>query len=221
MRGRSRHLNAKHAGATVVLDSRFITGVSDGVAVTTWTSRSGSNNATTFTENTKPLFKARVQGGNPAVQFDGMDDLMFVPSVFSARPFTIISACAFIVMGGRTLSGNQQNVILGGHGGYSDRFYAGNWVWLGTETKTVAQIHSCIGAANSTASYALNGAVRATGVAASWSPSGLIFSRLHDSSAEFSNSNHFALIGAPLDFPAALRRRLEQSIARSFKIACS
>jgi hypothetical protein len=77
MRARQRHLNPKAAGATLVLDARLITGLSDGTGVQTWSDASGGgNDATQTTSGFRPLYKTAVQGGQPGVLFDGTDDSM-------------------------------------------------------------------------------------------------------------------------------------------------
>jgi hypothetical protein len=71
MHRRNRHLNATSSGAIIVLDSRFITGVSDGSALTTWSNRATTNN---FTEATvRPTYYSRLINGNPAVEFNGIN----------------------------------------------------------------------------------------------------------------------------------------------------
>ena len=68
MRARQRHLNPKAAGASVVFDSRYITGLSDGSNVTSWSDRSGNANNATNTSN-YPTYETDGQGGNPVVRF--------------------------------------------------------------------------------------------------------------------------------------------------------
>ena len=74
MHRRARHLNPKAAGAIQVLDSRFISGLSDGSAVGTWSDRSGkSYDMSQSTSGAKPTYKTAIQGGQPIVRFDGGD----------------------------------------------------------------------------------------------------------------------------------------------------
>jgi hypothetical protein len=68
MRARQRHLNPKAAGAAVVFDARYITGLSDGGNVSSWNDRSGNaNNATTASNY--PTYETNEQAGNPVVRF--------------------------------------------------------------------------------------------------------------------------------------------------------
>lgn len=76
MHRRARHLNARDAGATMVLDARFISG-SDGDAIGTWASRTSSTyNMTQATAAYRPLLKLGANGinGQAAVLFDGTND---------------------------------------------------------------------------------------------------------------------------------------------------
>jgi hypothetical protein len=76
MRARHRHFNPRHAGADLVLDSRYIA-QSNNTAVSTWADRSG--NATDATQSNganQPTFRTGQQGGNGGVDFDGSDDFL-------------------------------------------------------------------------------------------------------------------------------------------------
>ena len=78
MHRRARHLNARDAGATMVLDARFISG-SDGDAIGTWSSRTSSTyDMTQSTASYKPLLKLGANGinGQATVLFDGTNDRM-------------------------------------------------------------------------------------------------------------------------------------------------
>lgn len=78
MHRRARHLNARDAGATMVLDARFISG-SDGDAIGTWSSRTSSTyDVTQATAANKPLLKLGANGinGQATVLFDGTNDRM-------------------------------------------------------------------------------------------------------------------------------------------------
>jgi hypothetical protein len=77
MRARQRHLNPKAAGAALVLDARYITGLNNNDAVTTWSDRSGNAYDPTQSSSTlKPLYKTGQINGNPVVTFDGSNDHM-------------------------------------------------------------------------------------------------------------------------------------------------
>lgn len=76
MRLRNRHFNARHAGASLVLDSRFIN-QSDNTEVSSWSDRSA--NAYTIQQTTqanRPTFQTAEMNGNPVVRFDGSNDFL-------------------------------------------------------------------------------------------------------------------------------------------------
>jgi hypothetical protein len=97
MRARQRHLNQRDAGGVLVLDSRRISGLSDGNAISQWddASRSGWN-ATQTTGALQPLYKTEIQGGQPIVRFDGAGttatgDRLINSSVSAAQTFSCLA----------------------------------------------------------------------------------------------------------------------------------
>lgn len=74
MRARHRHFNARFAGASGVYDARFISGLSNNDAVSTWSSRTGTYDATQATSGNRPTYKTNQFNGNPVVEFDGTND---------------------------------------------------------------------------------------------------------------------------------------------------
>jgi len=74
MRARHRHFNARDCDAALCLDARFIAGLSDGNAVSTWSDRSRNAADATQTGANRPEYKKSIQGGQPVVRFDGTDD---------------------------------------------------------------------------------------------------------------------------------------------------
>lgn len=74
---RVRHLNPAQCGAQIVLDARYIFGVANGAALSSWPSRAVAGIAATQgTPANQPTFLAASIGGRPAVQFDGTNDVM-------------------------------------------------------------------------------------------------------------------------------------------------
>lgn len=69
MRARQRHLNPKDAGATIVLDARFLN-QADNSSVSTWTNRTGANNFTASDSGQPLTFKTNSINGQPAVLFN-------------------------------------------------------------------------------------------------------------------------------------------------------
>ena len=72
------HFNPATAGAVVALDARFLTGFADGDPVGTWAGRAGTSINASSSGPARPLFTIGISeiGGQPAARFDGADDIM-------------------------------------------------------------------------------------------------------------------------------------------------
>jgi len=91
MRARQRHLKSKSLAATAAYDARYITGISDGSVVSTWSDLSGNGkDATQSTNSLRPLYKTAIIGGQPTIRFDGTDD-QFTHSVVNSETCSIIT----------------------------------------------------------------------------------------------------------------------------------
>lgn len=67
--------------------------------VASWTDSSGNGkHATQSTAGLKPLFKTNVQNSKPGVLWDGIDDLLVIPSL-TFGPFTIVAAIKMTAAG--------------------------------------------------------------------------------------------------------------------------
>lgn len=90
---RVRHFNPRDAGAAMAVDSRFGFALNDGDAVSTWEDRTNNNNDVTGSSTTRPLWKTAIQGGQPALLFDGSNDYMDMAGMsgLSTGDVTIIS----------------------------------------------------------------------------------------------------------------------------------
>lgn len=96
MRARQRHFNPRSLGASLFLDSRYITGLSDGNAIDSWPDRSGNNyNPTQATAAAKPTYKTAIQGGQPVARFDGGDSLYRNQNLSTVNQLTLIAICSF------------------------------------------------------------------------------------------------------------------------------
>lgn len=83
------------AGLKMWLDASHIDS-GDGVALTTWADRSGlGNSPTQATGSLKPLYRAAGLNGQPAVVFDGADDVLVLGSPVSTviDNFTMVIVC--------------------------------------------------------------------------------------------------------------------------------
>lgn len=76
MRARQRHFNARDAGATLVLDARFVHGKSNNDELETWPGRAGAD-ATQTTATKKPIYQSAKINGQPTVYFDRTDFLSY------------------------------------------------------------------------------------------------------------------------------------------------
>jgi len=91
MRARQRHLNAKAAGAVLVLDARYITGLSNLAVLTTWSDRSGNGyNMTQSTAGRQPLYKNDDPAMNPKVTFDGSNDFLQTSTALDWTAFVTV-----------------------------------------------------------------------------------------------------------------------------------
>lgn len=99
MRKRVRHFNPAHAGASCVLDSRYITGLSNGDSIGTWVDRTGSNSPSQSVSANKPVYTVAVQGGNPSVRNNSGQGLIFSQSPISgATQVSAIYAATRLVL---------------------------------------------------------------------------------------------------------------------------
>lgn len=71
MRARQRHFNPVHAGANTSLDGRFISGLADDAAMSSWTGRAGSGlTPAQATSGNQPKYKVAAINSLPGVYFD-------------------------------------------------------------------------------------------------------------------------------------------------------
>lgn len=110
---RVRHLNARDAGAVLVLDSRFIIGLRGTDKVSTWNDRSiNANNAIQPSSTNRPSYEVNILNGNPAVLFNGSNNVMgFVSNISLGVLHTCI---ATLRPRGQTNSFNFGAVLHGG-----------------------------------------------------------------------------------------------------------
>lgn len=87
---RVRHLNPASAGAVIALDSRFVTSLANGDPVDTWASRRPATVDATGTGSARPLWTAGLQGGQPGMVFDGSNDQLISNQVLDDEELTVI-----------------------------------------------------------------------------------------------------------------------------------
>lgn len=115
MHRRNRHINAGSANAQSVLDSRYLSGLSNGSGVSTWTNRNTNvvNSPTQATANNQPLYTTNVQGGNPALLFNNAASTAGRYLTFSTTPISGATEASAIYAFRRTgIDGSTPGAIL-------------------------------------------------------------------------------------------------------------
>ena len=97
---RVRHLNPAHCGATHAYDSRFISGLANGAQVATWANRGNAAlNLSRFGTAASLTYQANAQGGQPCVNISAANALLSTASVNLVTTYgfsttaTLVSAC--------------------------------------------------------------------------------------------------------------------------------
>jgi hypothetical protein len=239
MRARQRHFNPKTAGATLVLDARFLTASNDD-AIGTWTSRTGINDATQATAASKPTYKVNMSGGQPALYFDGNDLMGFASSIISGTPDGFATFIYKVNADPAT-----DNLTSGAPlGDFGSAILANHWPWMdgniyddfGTTSRKTAgnptpslasfRLISQHSAAND---FVINidgvqfysTATNTVGWSGTQKIGGTIAGTTGGLPTIFLLGHIGLVIFAPLRPAASLRKRIEHSAAFSFKLACS
>lgn len=80
------------AGLQIFYDARQLVGLNDGDAVATWSDLSGnSRDATQGTASKRPLYKTNVYGSDPALLFDGVDDVLGFTNYLPGNTYTMVA----------------------------------------------------------------------------------------------------------------------------------
>lgn len=223
MHRRARHLNTRHAGASLVLDARRVTGLSDGDPVSTWSDVSGNSRHGTNSLTARPTYKTKIQGGQPVIRFDGSNDYLNV-----ASPFTFAPTAFSLMVYKRLTAGHLMSPLCGSTNqtGYPIFEYSNNTLYVTSTTATA--LSGGIGAAwrvsETSAGPGTALAVRMNGAAITLGGHGypsspnnmtVIGARLP---SEFSNGDIavITIIRSALTEP--LKRRLAHSAAFAFKV---
>ena len=234
MRARHRHFTYKAAGAVVAYDARYLTD-SDGTALSTWTDRAGSYNATESDSTKQPLVRtgANAINGQTALDFDGTNDDLQATSVPLNTYITVIIC-------GHFTNAKPMFIEHGLNAAFHNGFFFfgtnnGPWCFFRASAS-----HNCLGVANWFGPDPAIGSLKYDG-SGIYRKNGITQSNVHVSGTARSNSsvtlnlnimsrNRISVFsdgllgnlaiydGAASD---ALLRRLEHAAAYSFKIACS
>jgi hypothetical protein len=238
MHRRARHLNPGSAGAVLALDSRFITGLSDGSLVSTWVDRSGQGNNATQAQGggNQPSYKTQQQGGNAVVAFNGTGNWMGISlSNTTNEAFILIvsNSNTFVQFGGRVsfhgASGNDYDDVRYfaiSHGSASPLKYRVDRIVNIFEPNTTSAIATTIFNGSSCTLYQggnLSSSSTSTGSTGffSWSASTLGARYVSGARSYFGQNDMMQVIVINQSKTNALRKRIEHSAAFAFKIACS
>jgi len=223
MRARHRHFNPKDAGAVAAYDTRFITGLNDGDNVATWSSRTGTNDATQATVGNQPNYETNEINGNPVVNFTPANADQFVISISVPASWTEVAVLRRAT--------NAINSILFGNssvGRYSFWWFTDNVIYSNpsnTVTFSPAQTttgpHIVSTTKNSTSQMrAYLNSVAFSAAQSSPASSGS-FNRIGAVTTNYNNGAIGNLCLLDSFVSNSLRRRLEHASAFSFKISCN
>lgn len=220
MRGRIRHLNPASAGATVALDARFLSGFADGDAVGTWTGRGGSS--PTASGSNRPTYKTNILNGQPVVRFDGVNDVMTDGGVSgSASDYSVLvvrKSNTFPIGSFWFTTRDTVDLTLGNNS--SGAYFSGSWQGTGVNA-TSFRVESWV-FGSSTGTIYVSGAN--SGLGGSYSPVAITHYALGGDSifsTYYYDGDIAAIAVIPSAVSAAVRKRIEHSLAFSFRVACA
>lgn len=238
MRARHRHFNPAHAGATLVLDARFID-QADNTSVSSWASRPrGSFTMAQTTSDYQPKLQLAEVNGQPIVRFDGSDDIMTCSRIATTSNFTAMVCVKGAGQSNRLIFAQRTITAATGRTqfcatGEASPFQKGRLFFNnGTSYNAISTTDVfdnnitlfCSESDGSGSSHVRvkNGAKEGTLTGQSWTPENADarLGALSNISNQFSGD-----IGAVSFFPAqcsdALRCRAHHAAAYSFKISCN
>ena len=239
MRGRQRHFNARDAGASLVLDSRFIAGVSINGPISTWLDRSRNGYSATSTGTMRPTLQISASGV-PVVRTDGVDDNMDIPigpTVSTIAGHFLLAAVKQITFPSMwpnilSLKTNEPNNWAVSHS-YGHTSY--NWILIGSAGSFArarwtgdpdTNLHLITVGYNGNGSATLdNWALWVDGVGKQLTNAGLFANsqqgaKVAQDGTMFGNNDYSQIVLINSDISAPLRKRIERSSAYSFRNAC-
>lgn len=230
MRLRHRHFNPKSAGAVAAYDARFISGLSDGDNVSTWPSRTGTNDATQSTVGNQPNYETNEINGQPVVNFTSANSDRLDISITVPNSLTIVAVHRRNTTGIHTINFSSTATVGGagqsryGFWWFNDniiytRFASSFQTFSPAQTRTGSVVVSVTKDSTTTSQVYLNGSTFRAAITPPTSTSS--FDRIGRSE----NTTNNGAIGCACLVDAfvsdGLRRRLEHAAAYSFKISCN
>ncbi len=244
MRARQRHVNARHAGAVLVLDARYIA-QADNTAVSTWSDRSASGyDFSQATGANQPTLQTGEVGGSSIVRFDGSNDkLTRSDTGFPTGNYTLIA----LTKQNNTIANLEYRVFFG-YGQAS--IGSGMWFMFGedanfpSEAWGISQYGDGVGIASSTQAHIIASSTRSSTTYAIWKNGASKTTKTMTTNTAVYGTNGAAvganglgatnagypaylngdigtIIYAGSEWSDSLRRKFEASVAYSWKIACS
>lgn len=233
MHRRARHLNPGSAGAVLALDSRFITGLSDGDPVSTWDNRNVSGVDATASGSQRPTFKTAQIGGQSVLRFNGSTNLMDIVNgfdsisgtenwslIFVIKPENISTAPVFMTAIGLGpvdffTEYSSSGGMFWGAGSGSYRTYTGSLANSNVTVLTFQKTSTTSGdfRTNGILNTSFSGSLSSTNV----STSSL---RIMAYGSGFHTQGDLTIFTVGF-FSNPLRRRLEHAAAFAFKIPCN
>jgi hypothetical protein len=250
MRARHRHFNPKAAGATLVLDSRYITGLSDGNSITTWDDKSGNGySPTQATAANKPTYKTGIQGGNAVARFDGNDSLYYNANLSTANALSLVAVAKYDSTSVRSALFDAKNYAASGNASFvvetntfqstgdNYDFYTSNASFEGNIAVTtnftvisVAANTTSGGSVTANTTYRVNGTTNTLTARNSLNFTNLTgangfmvgaFNNGGTPAFVFFDGDAGSISALPSQVTGALMKRLEHAAAYSFKISCN
>lgn len=229
MRARHRHFNPRFSGAELVLDSRFIAGVSNGGNCTSWPDRSGGGRTPTESTN-PPTWNQSGLNGSAVVQFDGTNDQLLRTSADNTLK-TLTRSVLILSRPDSTMSGEKCQFDVSNTYALTQNGTTGRWYKDAATTFTAPSLGTAYifsvtdsGANGASTGFIDGGSSINLGTVAS----GFVFGstgRFGVGSIAVGGFYFKGDIGVVLQFPFVLtnsnRKRCEHASAYSFKITCS
>jgi hypothetical protein len=230
MRARHRHFNPAHATASLCLDARFISGLSNDDPISTWSGRntSGATAATTA----RPTYKTSILGGNPVARFNGSANVMTPDeSDVAGCVIAVVDLASDVNHGliGDSLTGAGTATPVGRACAWWGGSYklsikgAESWNTNGDFVFGERAFWNGSSATNTDANAGIVTFDRHQGSPVTWNPAAAQIYRIgrQGDTFVFLNGDVGAIAVLEASPSASLRKKIEKHLAYSFKISCN
>lgn len=235
---RCRHLHGRSAGTWLYLDARRLSGISNGGAVSAWNNLSGAGpNYTQGTAGNRPVFLVNQQGGNPGIDFNRAS-AHFLSSSANASIANWAVSCLFTLDSTNVNPSSEPFGVSGILISTAD----GSWALRTNINDKVVASGATASVTTTSASVAKGSATLVSGVTSGTTTHQFFVNGVADTSASMTRNSSSAssAIGrdgvqaryfdgrifsiwmfAQNNTTNAFRRRIEHSMALSFKVPCA